>query len=970
MWPLHNITIVSLRSLALFITKCSCFYLDLVKVVSVEPPDFSTVDNCLVVAPASKNPEDLKIWLLLVITNCFDEIIIQFICRGIRSGIDIVPDVRDSVSKMAKVFDRGDTSKSENISITKVLALNYGENLENKIFQFELGWSVRFTLGSSLFGRNICLFVNVPDTEKKFVRTQYRRLSWHHESENKDDSALYAEVKLSDPGSFHYYFRSDKSDERLGCGYFLVHPFLYVGLDPQPLSLDSIQCQTVLSKLLGPLSEWEERLLVTKESGYNMIHFTPIQALGGSNSAYSLLNQHRLNPRFNDDDKSYEMADVAQLMEKINRDWHILCVTDIVLNHTSDESPWVQEYPDSAYNLVNSPYLRPAYLLDKVLHLFSLEVANGKWETKGLSPCINQEHHLNIIRDVLQNYFLPKAKIYEMFTVDVDKTVKIFESYLKVDYQNHPINAENGKIELKIIQDEMFRRNASTIDFSVAIDLFTPVGFNKNDEKSIIRCCSAFRHHLNNLNNDVINEVNKHLMAAVENVIHSMRYERLQHDGPKIKLVTKEHPLVPRQVFLFLYSYFTHAVTSKDLEGEENIIWSDKSSLIMAHNGWVMNDDPLKNFADKDSNVYLRRELIAWTDCVKLRYGKKPQDSPFLWKYMKTYVEDTAKMFHGIRLDNCHSTPIEVAEYVLDAARQVRPNIYVFAELFTSNEATDNIFVNRLGINSLIREAMSAHDSHELGRLVHRYGGYPVGSFFQPNICPIAPSIAHALFYDATHDNPSPVQKHSVYDALPSTALVSMACCASGSNRGYDELIPYHIHVVKESRLYSSWNEKNSTVESSSVHMSSGIIHAKRALNDLHYHLGTSGFNEVYVDQVTADVVAVTRHRPSTHSSVILVAHTAFSDPSSHKKHYIPPLCVPGKVEEVILEVQLNEEHDSATTNDSKKFLVGLSNFKLRMKEHIKLNESEMVMTKSSSDSLTTEIEFVNFPPGSVIAIK
>lgn len=58
------------------------------------------------------------------------------------------------------------------------------------------------------------------------------------------------------------------------------------------------------------------------------------------------------------------------------------------------------------------------------------------------------------------------------------------------------------------------------------------------------------------------------------------------------------------------------------------------------------------------------------------------------------------------------------------------------------------------------------------------------------------------------------------------------------------------------------------------------------------------------------DIVAITRHCPVTHQSIILVAFTAFGHPNSSAADYqrnIKPLRVEGVLDEIILEATLSQ---------------------------------------------------------------
>ncbi|CAF5185706.1 unnamed protein product, partial [Rotaria magnacalcarata] len=100
---------------------------------------------------------------------------------------------------------------------------------------------------------------------------------------------------------------------------------------------------------------------------------------------------------------------------------------------------------------------------------------------------------------------------------------------------------------------------------------------------------------------------------------------------------------------------------------------------------------------------YLRRDILQWSDLIKLRFGTKYEDCPSLYNYMKEYTRLVATTFHGCRLDNCHSTPLWFAQEMMDYAREINPNFYINAELSTGNIKSDVRFINQIGINSILK---------------------------------------------------------------------------------------------------------------------------------------------------------------------------------------------------------------------------------------------------------------------------
>ncbi|KAG7524665.1 glycogen debranching enzyme-like isoform X2 [Solea senegalensis] len=827
-------------------------------------------------------------------------------------------------------------------------------NMEQALFRLQQGFELQFRLGPTLQGKQVQVYTNYPTEGHGYDRLRFHPLDWVYPNRQEDDCDKYCRLDLTVAGTYQYYFCCGNK-EKVSGGYIVVDPVLRVGANNDILPLDCISSQTYQTKKLGPLDKWMDRLKVTKETGYNMIHFSPLQTvLSVSGGGYSIVDQLELNPDFSPDGKTW--THVGDLVETLRRDWNMICITDVIYNNTAVDSEWIHLHPECGYNLVNSPHLKPAWLLDRALWHLSCEVADGKYTEAGVPALIQDEHHVNALRCILWQQVFSRLRLWEFLQVSVDPAVEQFRQLLQ-DGSSRVRSSPECKTQLNLVQNPQHQRFGNTVDMDSALDVFSPHSKNSMSPTDIQDCCTSFRGRLEELNSELYKETTNRSEQAIESILRSVIHDRVADDGTKLGPVTRTRPLCPR--------YFTFPFEEMTFDEEMELMEKkDKARYILAHDGFVEGNDVQRNLAEPGSEVYLWRKLVCHNSTVKLRYGEKPEDCPFLWTRMKTYTEIIATVFSGLCLVNCLSTPVHVAEAMLAAARAIKPNLYVIAELFTSSQLIENVFVNRLGITSLMRDRVLAADSEKEQCWLSWFGREPVGAFFQPNLQPLIPAVAHTMFMDVSPRNHRPIQEDSVYNFLPNAALASMACCATGSSRRHDVLLP---HQLSEDHLYTCWNSDAQTHEQ--INLQTGILAAKLALNTLHQELAVKGFSQVYVEQLADGVMAVSRHCPSTQQSVVAVLRRPLNNPDTD---HVPSLFIPGQVMEVLVEARTIVSNTNSEDDDDKNVRVPSAST-VEIKEHIQLKDSEMVKRAdmvSKHNTVVQEIVLDKFTPGCIIIFR
>lgn len=843
-----------------------------------------------------------------------------------------------------RVSDTGEpinnTSVTNGVLILPAMALPSGYKSGDVIFDLHLKLNA-----AAKVSRDGVLYLNVTKGRGQFVRDRFQQFpitSSFHED-------ITITIPIYQPGTYCFYFKyKDLDNKELTTKetYFNVPPNLRI--DDKFLPFNSINIQSVVSKWAGPLADWDVLFDHISEKGYNMIHFTPLQERGESNSPYSIYDQLNFDPHIF---KSTDMAVdfIHQLMQKN----HLLSLTDVVWNHTANNSDWLREYPDAGYNQDTAPHLKAAMELDKKLLEFSRNLSELNLPTE-----INSFEDLEVLISGISDHVLGPLNLWQYYVFNKQETLteldtQYHENFNKVNPIDIPSDVDTQNIRQlamfvlntcndrsEIVLDDRFSNKLDTFKFlGVLSTLFnrdlSNVEFNLLENKAV----------------SIIDEINADLYKTFDDDIASIkaqikdrtRYLRLDGDGPKLGKITEEKPLTE--------NYFTRFT-------------KDGKEFSLANNGWIWGGNPLVDFASSQSRAYLRREVIVWSDCVKLRYGNGPEDSPHLWDRMLKYTELCAKTFNGFRIDNCHSTPLHVGQALLDAARNINPDLYVVAELFTGSEEMDKIFVERLGINSLIREAMQAWSVEELSRLVHKHGGRPIGSYTwmpldefaypaeeepKSNTLEIPRALTcqapHALFMDCTHDNEMPNQKRTVEDTLPNAALVAFCSSAIGSVFGYDECYPELLNVVTESRQYS-------------FSKTSGISQVKKKLHEIRTLLAEESEDilrdhEMYIHH-EGEYITIQRYNARTAKGWFLIARTKFSNAEDSGQMLNPVVLNGTKVKK---EFAYNLKKTGEYKYDDKK----ITSVPTELEE---LTVPEVGFNNDTKESIITVGDY--FPPGSI----
>jgi glycogen debranching enzyme len=287
---------------------------------------------------------------------------------------------------------------------------------------------------------------------------------------------------------------------------------------------------------MGSLSKWPDFFKVFSSKGYNMIHFTPLNHRGDSNSPYSIYNQLAFSPDLFDkgtniEDQHVKIREMTSSMEK---EFGLLSLTDVVWNHTAENSDWLQDHPEAAYNLYNSPHLIAAYELDTSLLEFSSNLRHLGYPTS-----MNSMDDLLRIMDGIKTHVLGSLRLWEFYILDVAPTVASIlaawegGAYDHEDFSGVDFRKMSLKRKAEVVSN-LGLKNASSLGnrFQKTLDSFVGSAYlyhnyGEYHDSNVVAAQRDLTNLINEINLPFYRQFDLDREAILENIFNRVKYVRL-----------------------------------------------------------------------------------------------------------------------------------------------------------------------------------------------------------------------------------------------------------------------------------------------------------------------------------------------------------------------------------------------------------------------------------------------------------
>lgn len=183
------------------------------------------------------------------------------------------------------------------------------------------------------------------------------------------------DLPISAPGAFCYYIEYDDEEgnrRKSPEGYFNVDPIISLparqtfeikpGKDvlhdsksgavlakSTAVPLDGLIILSIIAKWQGKVADWDKYFTEYSRRGYNMIHYTPLHPRGSSGSPYSITDQLSFDPTLLSNPKAKDggQAEIEQVIAHAKEAYGLGSITDVVLNHTAFDAPWLEDHPEA-----------------------------------------------------------------------------------------------------------------------------------------------------------------------------------------------------------------------------------------------------------------------------------------------------------------------------------------------------------------------------------------------------------------------------------------------------------------------------------------------------------------------------------------------------------------------------------------------------------------------------------------------